>query len=449
MARKINLNFMMVIAVSIILSVLFTTIVSYRFFQKEVFAELSSFAEIMEDLDFMERMEDEGVVNPHDALRITWIAQNGSVLYDSYSGNDALDNHKGRPEVAQAMKKGEGTSVRKSETMGKNIFFYARRTADGTILRIAKEAGSIWNVYSNTLPITLLVAVLSFLISVWIARQLTKAFVSPIEQMASDMEHLQNVSTYKELMPFIELIRSRHQEALLNAKIRQEFTANVSHELKTPLTSISGYAELIATGMASKKEGRHFAEEIHGNAQRLLALINDILQLSELDDAPDDSLSFEPVDVYGLAARCVEMLQPIADKHGVTLSLKGTPLVIHADKSLLEELLYNLCDNAIRYNREGGHVWVTVTNQLIVQDDGIGISPKYQKRVFERFFRVDKSRSRKTGGTGLGLAIVKHIAEVHHADISLDSDVGIGTTIRVLFADNEALIPTVQTAQPQ
>jgi two-component system phosphate regulon sensor histidine kinase PhoR len=449
MARKINLNFMMVIAVSIILSVLFTTIVSYRFFQKEVFAELSSFAEIMEDLDFMERMEDEGVVNPHDALRITWIAQNGSVLYDSYSGNDALDNHKGRPEVAQAMKKGEGTSVRKSETMGKNIFFYARRTADGTILRIAKEAGSIWNVYSNTLPITLLVAVLSFLISVWIARQLTKAFVSPIEQMASDMEHLQNVSTYKELMPFIELIRSRHQEALLNAKIRQEFTANVSHELKTPLTSISGYAELIATGMASKKEGRHFAEEIHGNAQRLLALINDILQLSELDDAPDDSLSFEPVDVYGLAARCVEMLQPIADKHGVTLSLKGTPLVIHADKSLLEELLYNLCDNAIRYNREGGHVWVTVTNQLIVQDDGIGISPKYQKRVFERFFRVDKSRSRKTGGTGLGLAIVKHIAEVHHADIFLDSDVGIGTTIRVLFADNEALIPTVQTAQPQ
>lgn len=449
MARKINLNFMVVIAVSILLSVLFTTIVSYRFFQKEVFAELSSFAEMMEDLDFMERMENKGVVNPHDALRITWIAQDGSVLYDSYSGNDALDNHKERPEVVQAMQKGEGMSVRKSETMGQNIFFYARRTEDGTILRIAKEAGSIWNVYRNTLPITLLIAVLSFLISVWIARQLTKAFVSPIEQMASDMRNLQNVSTYKELMPFIELIRSRHEEALLNAKIRQEFTANVSHELKTPLTSISGYAELIATGMASKKEGRHFAEEIHGNAQRLLALINDILQLAELDDSLDDSLSFESVDVYELAARCVEMVRPIADKHGVTLSLKGTPLVIRADRRLLEELLYNLCDNAIRYNREGGHVWVTVTNQLIVQDDGIGISPKYQKRVFERFFRVDKSRSRKTGGTGLGLAIVKHIAEVHHANISLDSDVGIGTTIRVVFVDSTALIPAEQTAPPQ
>lgn len=425
---------MVVIAVSILLSVFFTTAVSYRFFQKEVFADLSSFAEIMEDVELMERMEEEGVVNAHNELRLTWIAPDGSVLYDSYSGNDILDNHKERPEVAQAMRTGQGTSVRKSQTMGENIFFYAKRSEDGTILRVAKQAGSIWNVYRNTLPITLLIAVLSFLISVWIARQLTKAFVLPIEQMASDMGNLQNVSTYKELMPFIELIRSRHEEALQNARIRQEFTANVSHELKTPLTSISGYAELIATGMASKKEGRHFAEEIHGNAQRLLALINDILQLSELDDSPDDSLSFEPVDVYELAVHCMEMMQPVADKHGVTLSLKGTPLVIHADRRLLEELLYNLCDNAIRYNREDGHVWVTVTDKLIVQDDGIGISPKYQKRVFERFFRVDKSRSRKTGGTGLGLAIVKHIAQVHGASVSLDSDVGIGTTVRVEFS---------------
>lgn len=433
MAKKINLNFMVVIAVSIFLSVFFTTAVSYRFFQKEVFAELSSFAEIMEDLQLIERMEHEGVVNPQEELRITWIAKDGSVLYDSYSGNNSLDNHKGRPEVVQAMQNGQGTSIRKSQTMEQNIFFYAKRAEDGTILRIAKQAGSIWNVYRNTLPITLLIAVLSFLISVWIARQLTKAFVSPIEQMASDMEHLENVSTYKELMPFIELIRSRHEEALQNGKIRQEFTANVSHELKTPLTAISGYAELIANGMASKKEGRHFAEEIHRNAQRLLALINDILQLSELDDSSDYLVSFESVDVYEIAVRCIEMLQPIADKHGVTLSLKGTPLVIQANRGLMEELFYNLCDNAIRYNREGGHVWVTVTDKLIVQDDGIGISPKYQKRVFERFFRVDKSRSRKTGGTGLGLAIVKHIAEVHGAAVSLDSDIGIGTTVHVEF----------------
>lgn len=435
MARKMNVNFMVVTAVSIILSVFLTTVVSYQFFQKEVFADLSSFAEIMEDLQLMERMEHEGFVNPQEELRITWIAEDGSVLYDSYSGEDVLDNHKQRPEVVQAMQEGQGTSIRKSQTMGQNIFFYAKRAQDGTILRIAKQAGSIWNVYRNTLPITVLIAILSFLISVWIARQLTRAFVSPIEQMAANMGQLENVSTYKELMPFIELIRSRHEEALRNGKIRQEFTANVSHELKTPLTAISGYAELIANGMASKKEGRHFAEEIHRNAQRLLALINDILQLSELDDSSDYKSSFESVDVYATAAHCVEMLQPVAGKHGVMLSLKGTPLVIQANRGLLEELVYNLCDNAIRYNRQGGHVWVTVTDKLIVQDDGIGISPKYQKRVFERFFRVDKSRSRKTGGTGLGLAIVKHIAEVHGAAVSLDSDIGIGTTVHVEFAD--------------
>ncbi len=435
MARKMNVNFMVVTAVSIILSVFLTTVVSYQFFQKEVFADLSSFVEIMEDLQLMERMEHEGFVNPQEELRITWIAEDGSVLYDSYSGEDVLDNHKQRPEVVQAMQKGQGTSIRKSQTMGQNIFFYAKRAQDGTILRIAKQAGSIWNVYRNTLPITVLIAILSFLISVWIARQLTRAFVLPIEQMAANMGQMENVSTYKELMPFIELIRSRHEEALRNGKIRQEFTANVSHELKTPLTAISGYAELIANGMASKKEGRHFAEEIHRNAQRLLALINDILQLSELDDSSDYKSSFEAVDVYATAVRCVEMLQPVADKHGVMLSLKGTPLVIQANRGLLEELVYNLCDNAIRYNRQGGHVWVTVTDKLIVQDDGIGISPKYQKRVFERFFRVDKSRSRKTGGTGLGLAIVKHIAEVHGAAVSLDSDIGIGTTVHVEFSD--------------
>lgn len=436
MARKMNLNFMLVTAVAIILSVCFTTIVSYRFFQKEVFADLSSFAEMMEDLDFMERMEDEKVVSPRDELRITWIAKDGAVLYDSYTGNDVLDNHGERPEVVQAMQAGEGTSVRKSQTMGRNIFFYAKRTGDGTILRIAKEAGSIWNVYGNTLPITLLVAVMSFLITVWLARQLTRAFVLPIEQMAEDMEHLEHVTSYKELAPVIERIRSQHEETLRNVRLRQEFTANVSHELKTPLTAISGYAELIANGMASKKEGRHFAEEIHANAQRLLVLINDILQLSELDDSTDYHLSFEELDIYALAAHCVEMMQPVAGKHGVTLSLKGTPLVVSANKGLMEELIYNLCDNAIRYNREGGHVWVTVTDKLIVQDDGIGISPKYQKRVFERFFRVDKSRSRKTGGTGLGLAIVKHISEVHGAKISLDSDVDIGTTVRVEFSQS-------------
>lgn len=435
MTRKINLNFMLVAAVSILLTVFFTAIVSYRLFQKEVFSDLSSFAEIIEDLNFMEQMKDRGFTKPEDTLRITWIDADGQALYDSYADSAALDNHKDRPEVTQALQRGKGFCVRRSRTMGQNIFFYAKKTKDGRVIRIAKEAGSIWSVYRSALPVTLGIAVLSFFISVWIARRLTKAFVWPIEQMAADMNHTEQIQAYKELTPLIERIHSQHEEALKNVKIRQEFTANVSHELKTPLTSISGYSELIATGMASKKESRHFAEEIHQNAQRLLSLINDILQISELDAASKGSLSFAPVDVYALAMRCVETMRPAANRHKISLSLKGAPLFVRADKDLLEELLCNLCDNAIRYNQEGGHVWITVTDRLIIQDDGIGIPAKYQKRVFERFFRVDKSRSKKTGGTGLGLAIVKHIAEVHGAAVTLNSDEGIGTTVCVEFPD--------------
>ncbi len=449
MTKKINLNFMLVTAVSILLTVCLATIASYQFFQKEVFSDLSSFAKIIDDLDFMEQMKDKRFVKPQDELRITWISEDGSVLYDSYTSGVTLDNHKNRPEISQAAQTGEGLCIRKSETMGQNIFFYAKKTQDGKFIRIAKEAGSIWNVYRNTLPLTLLIAVFSFLISIGLARHLTKAFVRPIEQMASDMNHLENITAYKELVPFMERIRAQHEVALKNAKIRQEFTANVSHELKTPLTSISGYSELIANGMASKKDSRHFAAEIHSNAQRLLTLINDILRLSELDDSPRNELLFESVDIYALARNCMDMMRPVADKHGVLLSLKGTPLWIFANRELMEELLYNLCDNAIRYNQKGGHVWVTVTDRLTIQDDGIGIPPKYQNRVFERFFRVDKSRSRKTGGTGLGLAIVNHIAEVHHATVLLDSEEDLGTTVCVTFAGVSPSTLLSQTAQSQ
>ncbi len=433
MTRKIKKDFMFVIAVAIFLTVFFTTVLSYRSFQEEVFSELSSFAQMLEDLAILGQMKETGFLKPEEDLRITWIDADGSVLYDSYADDRALDNHSDRPEIWEALRDGEGACARRSQTLERSIFFYAKRMEDGTVIRIAKEAGSIWNVYRDTLPVILLIAALSFFISMWIARCLTKAFIRPIEQMAEDMDHLEDVTAYKELMPFIRLIRSQHEEVLRNAKLRQEFTANVSHELKTPLTSISGYAELIATGMASKKEGRHFAAEIHSNAKRLLALIDDILKLSELDASSRQDLAFEMVDMYALACACMDMMAPVADKHGIAIALSGSPLLVWGSKGLLEELLYNLCDNGIRYGRPGGHVWVSVTDRLTIRDDGIGIPKKCQKQVFERFFRVDKSRSKKTGGTGLGLAIVKHIAEVHGAVLSLESDEDIGTTITVEF----------------
>ncbi len=185
--------------------------------------------------------------------------------------------------------------------------------------------------------------------------------------------------------------------------------------------------------MASKKKARHFAAEIHGSAKRLLVLINDILQLSELEDPAGEKYFFQTVDLSETARQCVEQMRHTATKHGISLSFQGTPLYVRADRHLMEELICNLCDNAIRYNKKGGHVCVTVTDRLQIEDDGIGIPSRYQKRVFERFFRVDKSRSRKTGGTGLGLAIVKHITQVHGAQLSLESEEGDGTIICVDF----------------
>lgn len=219
--------------------------------------------------------------------------------------------------------------------------------------------------------------------------------------------------------------------------MRQEFTANVSHELKTPLTAISGYSELIENGMANAQDITRFAAGIHKNAKRLLTLINDTIRLSELDATSE--VPFEALNLYDIATTSVDMLQINAEKHQVSLYLEGEPCEIRGDKQMMEELLYNLCDNAIRYNNKGGKVWVRVTREaegeicLQVKDTGIGIPKEHQERIFERFYRVDKSRSKSTGGTGLGLAIVKHIVAKHGARLELNSGVGKGTTIRIFF----------------
>ena len=227
------------------------------------------------------------------------------------------------------------------------------------------------------------------------------------------------------------------EELLKNSKMRQEFTSNVTHELKTPLTTISGYAELIETGLATGDDIVRFAKGIHKSANRLLILINDIIRLSELDNEEEEMVT-EPLNLYQLAATCVEMLETNAEKHQVTISIQGENSFIEGNKMMMEELLYNLCDNAIRYNNENGTVLVDVHTDgehvnLTVKDTGIGISKEHQERIFERFYRVDKSRSKSTGGTGLGLAIVKHIVEKHHAKLTLESEVGQGTSMQIVF----------------
>lgn len=221
--------------------------------------------------------------------------------------------------------------------------------------------------------------------------------------------------------------------------LRQEFMANVSHELKTPLTSISGFAELMKTGEVPESDVIDFSKSIYDEAQRLITLVNDIIKISELDG---QSIPFEKemVDLYELSSEIIELLKKEADKKNITFYLAGGKAEIMGVRKILEEMLYNLCDNAIKYNKENGMVDVLVNQtedgvNVIVRDTGTGIGTAHQDRVFERFYRVDKSHSRKEGGTGLGLAIVKHGAMYHHAKISLESTVDVGTAITITFAN--------------
>lgn len=300
----------------------------------------------------------------------------------------------------------------------------------------------VWEIYREALPLILLGCACAFGFAVISAILLARQIITPIMQMTRDLEHIQNNVPYKELSPFVSAIYSDRLLRANNEKIRQEFTANVSHELKSPLTSISGYAELITTGLAKPEDIPNFAERIHAESQRMIVLVEDILRLSQLDtmrENADNVSPFEQLNLYALGKECIERQTINAKRAFVTLALEGKDVLMNGNRQLIEELFQNLCDNAIRYNKPGGRVVISVgrdANNLAfmqVRDTGIGIPMDAQERVFERFYRVDKSHSKETGGTGLGLAIVKHIVLVHDGKLQLESELGVGTEIRVTF----------------
>ena len=323
--------------------------------------------------------------------------------------------------------------------MGKSAFYYAVRLDNGDVLRISKEVSSMTGILISTVPRLVALSILLFAACVLLSHALTKSIVKPIEELAQNLDGPAMYHVYEELEPYVTTIRTQHEDIIRNANMRQEFTANVSHELKTPLTSISGYSELIENGIATGDDVQRFAKEIHKSSNRLLTLINDIIRLSELDVTTEDIM--EELDISEMAANSVEMLQMAAEKHQVRISFSGEKQMVMANRQMMDELIYNLCDNAIRYNNPGGRVDVSVYREvdrtvLEVKDNGIGIPEKDQERIFERFYRVDKSRSKSTGGTGLGLAIVKHIIALHdNVRLELRSKLGEGTTVYVYFRE--------------
>lgn len=440
MKKKINIRLIAIAILGIISTIIGITYIYYGLFKARVRDDLVVSAKLLKDTHYFESVNSDvdriDLSADMEELRVTWVAVDGTVIYDNDTDALNLENHANRPEIREAFEKGIGESVRKSDTMNRNTFYYAVLLDNGTVLRVATEAESIGSVFVSAAPMAILIILCIVGICVTLSHMLTKQLIRPIEKMAENIEDAGVETPYKELEPFADMIRKQHTDILSAAKARQDFTANVSHELKTPLTAISGYAELLEGGMVEREQEKHFYEEIRKNSNRLLALISDIIRLSELDRSEKEP-SFTQIDMYDVVSESIEGLKIGAKQKNIDLEFSGEHCMIRGNREMLRELVENLVQNGVRYNNPGGRVSVSVLKKdrpiLIVKDNGIGIPASDQERIFERFYRVDKSRSKATGGTGLGLAIVKHIVELHDAKILLDSAPGVGTTIEVIF----------------
>ena len=511
---------------------------------------LASYGVEADGLDYLEQLASPYRFPSTADFRLTWIAADGEVLFDTHVPAAEMENHAGRAEVKEALAEGESGGVRYSETLTERTLYYAQRLTDGTILRISISQLTVFALAMGMLQPILLTAILAVILSALLARRMAKRIVAPLNRLDLD-KPLEN-DAYEELSPLLGRIHQQYRQieaqlrelrrkteefeqitenmseglVLLDRKgvilsinpaartifhassacvgqdflvvdrdheinlaiqtalegghsevramrndrevqfdisritadgaaagtvllafdvteqavaerSRREFTANVSHELKTPLQSIMGSAELLENGLVKQEDLPQFVGVIRTEAARLVTLVEDIIHLSQLDEgiAP----AKEEVNLLELADSAASALREQAEKRHISLSATGESAKISGVRGFLHEMLYNLIDNAIKYNIDGGKVEVAVSAgdtaiTVSVKDTGIGIPPEYQARVFERFFRVDKSRSKASGGTGLGLSIVKHIAQYHHAEIRLQSGIGrSGTNIEVLF----------------
>lgn len=389
--------------------------------------------------------------------RVTLVADDGTVLYDSDESPSDMANHADRPEIAEALADGDGISERSSSTMGETMLYNAVRLDDGSVIRLSKrQEGYISIFFTLLIPLLCLGAVAALLAWAAASRE-AKAIIAPLELVDLDHPKRNMENAYQEMVPMLERIENQRQELKRqmrvladNDRMRREFTANITHELKTPLTAISGYAELIGSGMvASEDDQRDFAMRIYKEAGRLTSLVNDILTLSNLDEAEHSADAAaasvlgtrEPVDLPRMLDSVYQRLEGVAAKQGILLTVSSCPAVVEGVPRLLDELVYNLASNAIRYNKADGSVLLACglnsdeRPYIRVSDTGIGIAEEEREKIFERFYRVDKSRSKARGGTGLGLAIVKHAAVFHNAELNVESELGEGTCITVTFPE--------------
>ena len=378
--------------------------------------------------------------------RLTIVDPSGKVLYDSEQDGSSLENHLDQEEIRMALEEGEGYAERYSATLSAKMVNVAIRLNNGNVLRVAAEQLTVYSLLGTMAVPILVIFLLAAGLAMFLAARISRSIVAPINQL--DLEHPEAGKAYKELAPLISRIHQQNQQIRQQIQdlqtehekqdsMRRDFTANVSHELKTPLTSISGYAEIIRDGIAREEDIPRFAGKIYDESRRLITLVGDIIKLSQLD-ADILPAPAEEIDLYTLCQDVLSQLELAAKEKRVSCHLYGSHLLISASEKVVEEIVFNLCDNAIKYNREGGTVSLSLRQcvdgiELSIQDTGVGIGEEDLPHVFDRFYRADKSHSKAIGGTGLGLSIVKHSVASLGASISIHSELGKGTTVRILF----------------
>ena len=434
MERRIALSLFYMSVITAVIGIFITTFVYYGVFREEMEDNLAHECKIVAQCYDKISSPDELSRFSGGDFRITLINKSGIVLFESDADAKNMQNHLDRPEIKSAIKTGTGRDTRYSDTIGVDDYYYAISLEDGNILRVSMQADSIFSLFKRSFIVIIGIIIGIVIILMFVSVKITDMLIAPIKRIPEMIEKhrsAKDIGMYPEIVPLVDRLVNMRNE---HERMRQEFTANVSHELKTPLTSISGYAEIIKTGMAQGEKIFEFAGKIYKESERLQTLIGDIIRLSELDTT--NTQLFDSVDLKEIAEECKEQLSSAAEKRGIYISIVGDSEQIKGNEKEIHDLVYNLIDNAIKYNRENGNIDIKIENKgICVSDTGIGIARESIPRIFERFYRTDKGRSRSRGGTGLGLSIVHHVAERHGAKIDVESTVNVGTTIKVKFKD--------------
>ena len=448
MNRKIFNSIWIVAVVVFLASLVFIMGVAYNYFSGVQMKQLKNETQLaaqgvtMSGKDYFKGLDTKD-------YRVTWIDSDGTVLYDSKAKTADMENHLEREEIKEALKDGDGESIRFSNTLSDRQLYSAKLLPDGSVIRLSIVQLAVWSLILGMAQPICLVILIALVLSFLLASRLTKRILEPINSIDPDnpMEHF-NEEEYKEIAPLLKRIKLqqeqlKHDQSEIEkaALIRQEFTANVSHELKTPLHAISGYAELLENEMVKDEDIKPFAGKIREESSRMTKLVEDIIDLTKLDNGGAE-MTWEDCDLYRIAENAVDSLEVAASANNVTLTLKGAEAPMRGIPQMLYSVIYNLCDNAIKYNHPGGTVDVAIEQSsynttLKVKDTGIGIPEESRERIFERFYRVDKSRSKEVGGTGLGLSIVKHAVLVHGGRIEVASQPGKGAEFTVIFRKKE------------